>query len=124
MSFYWWDFLEVAEMLVRNSDISNSEANLRTAIGRAYYAAYRSLSDSAERNAEFVRRGRARDHGLIITHLVSIGRGDQAGDLRLLRHLRNECDYDECIVDLKSKTAFALAISRTLRDEDRQTTSV
>ena len=48
MSFDWADYLKLAEALTRDpSSPGPEEASLRTAISRAYYAAYRSASNLA-----------------------------------------------------------------------------
>jgi hypothetical protein len=103
--------------LVNNPNITLAEATLRTAVSRAYYAAYRSLCDSETTKAGFVRGGKTRDHEMILIHLESHGRGDRAGDLRLLRRLRNQCEYDDCVPELRRRAELAIVISRLLMEE-------
>lgn len=109
--------MEVAEALIDDQDHDLEEANLRTAVGRTYHAAFRALCDSEARNADFIRIGSTRDHRMILSHLETMGRDEWAGDLRLLRRLRNQCDYDEHVVNLKERADIALEISRNLKYE-------
>ena len=104
-------------MLIVNSDIAFEEVNLRTAVGRAYYAAFRSICDYEAGTTDFTRKRGIRDHGTILAHLEEMDRDEWAGDLRLLRRLRNQCDYDERVADLREKADIALDISRNLKYE-------
>ncbi|MFZ2420001.1 MAG: hypothetical protein WBD79_11930 [Anaerolineae bacterium] len=109
MSFDWADYLKLAEALTRDpSSPGPEEASLRTAISRAYYAAYRSASNLAASRGELVPAGLASDHGLVINHFryaadpvrQKIGAG-----LSRLRGNRNKADYDDVLSGRPAATA-------------------
>ena len=89
----WRDFLPVATRLAAGA----TEADWRTAVSRAYYAAFhvarRLLADL---NFTVPRADRA--HQYLVFRLSNSGESavEQAGrDLETLRRLRNRADYDE-----------------------------
>ena len=89
----WRDFLLLATRLAAGS----SEADWRTAVSRAYYAAFhvarRLLAD-----LQFIVPRADRAHQYLVFRLSNSGEAavEQAGrDLETLRRLRNRADYDE-----------------------------
>ena len=79
------EFLLLAERLVR----SNNEAEVRTAIGRAYYAVFLKARTNLLLS-RFVQTGSARDHGLVAGALAD---EDNVLELGRLRQARNRADY-------------------------------
>lgn len=72
MSFEWADYLTLAEALSRNPGVPGpEEAALRTAISRAYYAAYRRALNIAVARREINPTGQASDHSLVISRCSS-----------------------------------------------------
>jgi len=98
------DFLRLAERLVR----SNNEAEVRTAIGRAYYAVFLKARTNLSAN-RFVQTGSARDHGLVAGALAD---EDDVLELGRLRQARNRADYRP---DLSTRPRNARALINRAR---------
>lgn len=99
MSFNWSDFLALADALNRSPNSPGPiEASLRSAVSRAYYAAYCSTRNFADTRGEIALSGKPSDHQLVISHFRSSTdsvRKRIGNDLRRLRHRRNMADYDD-----------------------------
>src|SRR3954454_22798161 len=98
------DFLRLAERLVR----LNNEAEVRTAIGRAYYAVFLKARTNLSAN-RFVQTGSARDHGLVAGALAD---EDDVLELGRLRQARNRADYRP---DLSTRPRNARALINRAR---------
>jgi len=111
MAFDWKTFLDLArDLQARASGAANPEALLRTALSRAYYAAFGYARNYARDYLKFDPRGDPDDHGRLRHHLRSKKRGGTATRLDRLRQWRNEADYHhEMSVDLLVAVAAALA---------------
>jgi uncharacterized protein (UPF0332 family) len=97
-------FLRLAERLVRSSD----EAELRSAVSRAYYACF--LQARAHlATSRFVQTGSSGDHRLVAAALEDIGAGTELG---WLRTARNRADYR---LDLPTQARNARYIVRRAR---------
>jgi uncharacterized protein (UPF0332 family) len=98
MSFDWTDYLQFAEALALNPALPGpEEAALRSAVSRAYYAAYCCARDLAAGRRELTPARLSSDHTLIIDHfrLDSNPTRRQIGTyLGRLRNNRNRADYD------------------------------
>src|SRR5438270_12092799 len=105
----WRDFLLLAARLAAGT----SEAEWRTAISRAYYAAFhvarRLLTD-----LNFVVPRADRAHQYLVFRLSNSGESavEQVGrDLETLRRLRNRADYDEAPAFSQPQAAAAVRIA-------------
>lgn len=102
MSFNWADFLTLADALVHNPSLPGpEEASLRSAISRAYYAAFCSARNFARDREKLTLEHTARDHQLVKDHFQ--GARDRTRrkislDLDRLRDNRNRADYDDSLV--------------------------
>ena len=101
MSFNWADFLMLANALVRNPNSPGpEEASLRSAISRAYYAAFHVARDFGRDRGEFTPTGTGQDHWLVMNYFRSspdrihrkIGL-----DLDRLYGNRTSADYDNVL---------------------------
>jgi hypothetical protein len=111
MAFDWKDYVDLARFLQQQApNAGNQEAFLRTAISRAYYAAFCHVRNYARDHSGFIPRNDGDDHGRLREHLR---KGKMAGigkRLQRLREWRNECDYlDQLNIDLQSVLVSALA---------------
>jgi hypothetical protein len=101
MSFDWADYLKLAEALARDPNAPGpAEASLRTAISRAYYAAYRSALNLAVKRGELAVAGLASDHTLVINHFRDASdrtRQKIGANLSRLRGNRNKAGYDDVL---------------------------
>jgi uncharacterized protein (UPF0332 family) len=105
----WRDFLLVATRLAA----ATTEAEWRTAVSRAYYAAFhvarRLLSD-----LQFIVPRADRAHQYLVFRLSNSGEApvEQAGrDLETLRRLRNRADYDEVPPLTQPQAAAAVRVA-------------
>lgn len=105
MSFNWRDFLEFAESLNANPNTPGpSEAALRSATSRAYYAAFHHAMEFAQ-NEGYQRLFNAKDHWDIRTHFREFDSPNQirrsiSVQLGRLYVQRTQADYD---VELRSQ---------------------
>jgi uncharacterized protein (UPF0332 family) len=111
MSFDWRAYLSLAEMLVSSDVAADREACLRSAMSRAYYAAFATArQQSRERHGGVVRQSAA-EHGEVATFFAK--RGDAGGviaaHLTRLRFLRNRADYDDHLDGQEAGATEAIA---------------
>jgi len=95
MSFDWESLLVVARQLEKdaNQGPTHAEALRRSAVGRAYYAAFCHARNDAVHYLGYHIKGFGDDHGALRAHLKKSRRGGDAVRLDTLRHLRNDADY-------------------------------
>jgi uncharacterized protein (UPF0332 family) len=89
----WRDFLQLATRLAAGT----TEADWRTAVSRAYYAAFH-VARSLIADSKFIVPRADRAHRYLVFRLSNSGEPivEQAGrDLETLRRLRNRSDHDE-----------------------------
>jgi hypothetical protein len=96
MKFDWKDYVEVCRFLEQHAATSpTEEAFLRSAVSRAYYAAFCHLRNYARDSLEFRPRNDADDHGRLHSRLKQGKLRGLALKLERLREWRNECDYQD-----------------------------
>jgi hypothetical protein len=95
MSFDWKSLLDVARQLEHEADQgpSHAEALRRSAVGRAYFAAFCHARNYAVQYLGYVIKGFGDDHGALRAHLKKSRRGGDSARLDTLRILRNDADY-------------------------------
>jgi uncharacterized protein (UPF0332 family) len=114
MSFDWRAYLTLAETLVSADLAAGREACLRSAMSRAYYAAFATArSQSRERHGGIVRQSAA-EHGEVAAFFEKHGDAGSviAVHLTRLRLLRNRADYDDEIGDPDATAEEAIARAR------------
>lgn len=112
MAFDWREFLALAKTLAGQTGLNYSaEAADRSAVSRAYYAAFCFARNYAEANLGFQRTGRAEDHKLLREYLKRQGKTQLASDLNKLRGWRNTCDYDDEVPNLNQIVQNAIRIA-------------
>ncbi len=94
----------------------SSEATKRTAVSRAYYAAFCFLRNHEEQKRGFKPKQTPRVHRDLIDHLKAMGDDEIAGNLDNLRSHRNICDYDDKIENLDRIVASAFEIAKNILD--------
>jgi uncharacterized protein (UPF0332 family) len=106
--FRWEDFLDLAEELASRS---GDESALRTAISRAYYAAFHAGREYLAYVAISIdRTGNA--HQQVRSELGA--RDDPIGqDLLRLHRLRKEADYDDFMADVEEQAVVAASVARS-----------
>jgi len=107
MKFDWVDYLLVCTVLRSLVTIKGTtEAPLRSAVSRAYYAAFGYSRNYACDYLGFRSWESAEDHKRLTSHLKGKRRAGIAKELDELRQWRNESDY---VDDLKTLDLQALA---------------
>ncbi len=96
MPFDWYGYLEIARHLSRGVTNLSTEATGRSAVSRAYYAAYGHTRRYAK-GYGFRPSGGAADHARLVAYLKANGHPSEADDLEDMRILRNQCDYDDTV---------------------------
>ena len=112
MSFDWSEYLKLARQLaVLDGSALDQEARLRSAISRAYYAAFcRSrnyLRDTQKRSVP----GGAKAHAYVREQFLNSSvetRKEVGENLERLREARNKADYDDNVPGLPSLARTAL----------------
>lgn len=114
MSFNWREYLELAKAFsgMPNSGYSE-EALHRSAVSRAYYAAFCWCRNFAQQNLGFKATGTAEDHKLLREHLMKKGGKwkNIASHLNKLRGWRNSCDYDDEVPGLSNMLKESIRLS-------------
>jgi uncharacterized protein (UPF0332 family) len=111
MSFDWRAYLTLAETLVASDLSVDREACLRSAMSRAYYAAFASARQHSRQRHGGILRQSAAEHGEVATFYAK--RGDAGGAIAAhlirLRFLRNRADYDDDLDGPEAGAAEAIA---------------
>jgi len=100
VAFDWREFLQLAKALRSFSVPSfSAEAAKRSAVSRAYYAAFCHTRNYAEKHLGFQRTRSGKDHGFLRKHLGQQGPywKQIEDELRDLHEWRKRCDYDDAI---------------------------
>ena len=107
MAFDPEGFLNLAREILSGDP---SEAGLRTAISRSYYAVHHKAADTLAADALFTRTYSGVDHEMVI-ELLRGRRGPEGDRVDTLRKLRNRADYriDVNIEEKDARYAFSLA---------------
>lgn len=90
MSFDWREYKNVAQWIHDNAVVSHlsEEACCRTAMSRAYYAAFQCVMGYAVERESFSESGRSDDHGRLLAHFRGKG-GSRARIYTSLERLRD-----------------------------------
>jgi len=120
MPFDWREFLVQAKNLVGYAGFPYSqEAAERSAVSRAYFAAFCLARNYAEAQLNFKRSGDAKDHKRLREHLKNSGKAQMASRMNRLRDWRNDCDYKDEVRNLKRLVKYALENADKVIEECR-----
>ncbi|GBC94202.1 hypothetical protein HRbin15_02710 [bacterium HR15] len=112
--FDWADFLWLAQEL-GHREVSEplGEAAQRTAVSRAYYAAFCATRDYAVQQLSYHPQHSGKDHSELQKHLRRYGGQwtTVANKLEDLRKFRNQCDYEKQVQNLDSMVAQSLTLA-------------
>ena len=117
MSFDWANYLVLAKELAAAAGSASDEAKLRSAISRAYYAAFCKAKTHCidRRECSVPKTGNA--HTVVAEHFrrarVKV-RKKIGEDLTRLRRDRNCADYEDVVHSLPSATTKALAVAQRI----------
>lgn len=93
MAFDWSEYLLFARKISGEAVCCSEEAELRSAISRAYYAAFCCARNRARDALGFVPSGKGVDHQRVPEFYARRGATDIERWLKALRESRNTCDY-------------------------------
>lgn len=112
MSFDWREYLGLARALAGPGGSGYpEEAAKRSAVSRAYYAAFCWTRKHAEDSWGFQRTATAEDHKRLRELLRRQGKAPLASHLNRLREWRNACDYDDEVSNLDQLVQSAIKIA-------------
>ncbi|MCL4543011.1 MAG: hypothetical protein M1118_00185 [Chloroflexi bacterium] len=120
MTFDWRSYLQLAQFLQGQGGANcPQEAAERSAVSRAYYAAYGHARTYACQHLAFAASGRPEDHKRLQQHFQNQGQVRIAKDLSRLRQWRNDCDYEDSVPHLvqcvKQSVNYAVRVIDTLK---------
>jgi hypothetical protein len=116
MPFDWREYLNLARFLGGQKNCKyDAEAGLRSAVSRAYYAAFCHARNYAQTNHAFRPTTGGGVHSELIDHYHSRELATIANELDTLRKWRNQCDYD----DLINETGFHVLVGSAMRRASR-----
>ena len=101
VSFDWSEYLNLANKLIRSGSVlSADEACQRTAISRAYYAAYCQARNLARDRGWVILTGKTKDHAIVKNHFKNSRQRNKKRIgiiLERLRDARNDADYEDVL---------------------------
>jgi hypothetical protein len=110
--FDWRDYLDLANGLSDPigtiASMQLTEASHRSAVSRAYFAAFCHARNHAVQHLGYVARHAVSDHGRLRHHFRRLGMIDVAERLDDLRAWRNEVDYNDIVPNMPSTLSDAL----------------
>lgn len=120
MSFNWLQYLGLAQQLAGKAQISTTqESRLRSAISRAYYAAF-ILARNYLRDEESISIPERQSHKFVIEQFKNSSeevRQKIGKNLARLRFSRNKADYDDNFERLPEETRSMLKLAnKTISD--------
>ena len=119
MPFDWKLYLDLARELSQptTSNAGTQEARLRSAVSRAYYAAFCHARNYSRDWLKFVPNHTADDHGRLRAFLKDGKRRSIALKLDQLRQWRNDADYSDSVTsDLATMATYAVSEASKLLD--------
>ncbi len=113
MNFDWKEYLALADFLQGHSAAGlHQEASLRSAVSRAYYAAFCHARNHARDRQGLNLAYTGDDHFLVKRHFSTRRERGVALKLDRLRQWRNQCDYEDSVANLATLPASALQEAR------------
>ena len=107
MQINWYDYLEIARYLENNNN-NLPEAGNRSAVSRAYYAAFCHARNYAIQKGEKFNPKKENVHQKVIKYFEREGMSDVARDLKILRDWRNDCDYKDRLTNTRILISTAI----------------
>jgi len=115
VSFDWREYLELARYLAgMGGTLYSPEAAYRSAVSRAYYAAFCWVRNYAAIKLGFKPQKSPDDHRRLREHLKSQGYVGLASNLNKLREWRNNCDYDDEVPGLDSRVCASIEVANKI----------
>ncbi len=113
MGFDWREYLNLGRVLQGERGVSfQGEPAFRSAVSRAYYAAFCSTRNQAVRCLGFTISSRQSVHFQLRKFLTQTGYARTAQDLAELQRWREKCDYEDVVSSSDLRVMFRAAIQR------------
>lgn len=117
MVFDWKEYLELSRFLAGEiAATPRKEAAHRSAVSRAYYAAFCHARNYARDRHGFSPDDTPKDHWRVRDHFRDRGSVELAERLGSLRRWRNDCDYKDTVVSLPRILAEAIEQAQKILD--------
>ena len=118
MPFDWKEYLDLAKLLQNQKRNGYSqEAEFRSAVSRAYYAAFCHARNFIRNYEDFIPSNNADDHFSVREYLRQQRKFDIADNLNALRRWRNRCDYEDIVENLSDLLIDALKNAQEVIDK-------
>jgi len=112
------EYLELAKALAGMQTAGYSqEAAERSAVSRAYYAAFGCARNYAQNALGFTPQAGSDDHRRLREHFRQQGLLRLASDLNRLRAWRNACDYERQVAQLSNYVRVGIQLASTIIQE-------
>ncbi len=109
MVFDWREYLNLARFLSGNAEMNFApEAAFRSAMSRAYYAAFCHARNYARYHQGFVPTHTAKDHTRVREYFQKLEMNEIATRLDSLRKWRNNSDYDDTVSNISIMLSSAI----------------
>jgi uncharacterized protein (UPF0332 family) len=95
----------------------SQEAAERSAVSRAYYAAFGCARNYAQNALGFTPQAGSEDHRRLREHFRQQGLLRLASDLNRLRAWRNACDYERQVAQLSNYVRVGIQLASTIIQE-------
>ncbi len=117
MSFDWFAFLDLAELLgdPKNTPLTNQEAEQRSSISRAYFAIFCGVRDFCSKELNYKPENTYTDHRSLRDYLKKQQYSQLAFLLERLRGFRNLADYNSEMNDTNEIRKRAVKNARTVK---------
>jgi uncharacterized protein (UPF0332 family) len=118
MPFDWKEYLNLAKSLQKqHGNDYSQECAFRSAISRAYYAAFCYARNYIRDHENFLPHNSAMDHSLVREHFRQQGRFDISNTLNYMIRWRNTCDYEDTIgKDLRQTVSETIQYAQEIID--------
>ncbi len=121
MTFDWREYLSIARMLAgaNTTDFTKEAAN-RSAVSRAYYAAFCFARNHARDHLGYIPKNDESEHGAVRVYFQQRRMYNIADRLGRLRRWRNECDYADVVREPEVMADSALRAAEYIIDNLEQ----
>jgi uncharacterized protein (UPF0332 family) len=118
MPFDWKEYLNLAKSLQNKQwNVYSQEAAFRSAVSRAYYAAFCHARNFIRDREDFIPYNNTIDHSRVRKHFERQRKFDISDNLNELRRWRNRCDYEDTVNDLSDLLEDAIQNAQEVIDK-------
>src|SRR5689334_22275585 len=113
MPFDWQEYLSLAASIIAQMSTAYSrEAAERSAVSRAYYAAFCHARNYAQQHLNYAPAHSGADHWRIRDHFRRRGMPVIAARLDTMHGWRTQCDYDDSVANISIMAQSAISTAR------------